>query len=157
MKFFVDTMLGRLAKVLRILGFDTVYERSRDGLALLVQARNQGRIFVTANRRFRDRPDVFFVAGEKVEEQLAKLVHHFSLTDKIRPFSRCLACNGELIKVTKEEVGDQVPFFTRRTQTDFSRCAGCGRIYWPGSHRQAMEAKLQSLLDVSRETPARPE
>lgn len=153
MKFLVDGMLGKLAKALRILGLDTVYTTGTDILTLLSHARNQGRVLLTLNHKLKGRADVFFITSEKVEEQLKDLFKHFSLENKIRPFSRCLVCNNELRKVTKEEVRNLVPFFTYRTQNEFSRCPGCGRIYWPGSHLRDMAQRLKPLLKVSRGTP----
>ncbi len=153
MRFLADSMLGKLAKVLRMLGFDTVYAHAADPLTILVRARNESRILLTRNQKLNNRHGVFFIASEKIGEQLAALAGHFQLAQEVRFFSRCLICNTELERVSKHEVQKKVPFFTYRTQTEFSRCSNCGRVYWPGSHLKDMVSRLQPLLDVSRETP----
>lgn len=146
-------MLGKLAKVLRMLGFDTVYARAADPLTMLVRARNESRILLTRNQKLKNRHGVFFLASEKTGEQIAALTEYFHFVQEVRLFSRCLVCNTELKRVSKHEVRKQIPFFTYRTQTEFSRCSQCGRVYWPGSHLKDMASRLQLLFDVSRETP----
>jgi hypothetical protein len=150
MKFLVDHPLGKLARELRLLGLDAEYARPDKPLAIFIQARSQGRVLLTRTRALRDRQGVYFVAAERLEDQVRAVLERFKLHLQLRPFTRCLRCNQELIPISKEEVRHRVPFFIFETQNHFQYCPGCDRIYWPGSHLKDMERRVQRV--VSRET-----
>lgn len=139
-------MLGRLAKWLRILGFDTAYSASWDDAAVVRAARAQGRLILTRDRAFTQRRGVrvFLVHSDEVEKQVREVVEGLGLsTDD--SFSRCPECNGILQSVKKEEVKDLVPPYVFSTQRSFHRCPDCGRIYWRGTHWDRMIEKLEGL------------
>lgn len=146
MKFFCDIMLGKLAKFLRILGFDTRYERLISEQELILAARREGRIIITRKKRLVNEKDVIFLDTDSPKEQLKILNQRLNLKDRIKPFSRCLICNEEIEEIDKEEAKGKVPYFTFQTQENFSRCPSCQRIYWAGSHLKGMRKFLDSII-----------
>lgn len=139
-------MLGRLAKWLRILGFDTAYSSAWDDAAVVRTARAEGRMILTRDRAMALRRgiQVFLVKSDEVEEQVQEVVAGLGLSTA-DSFSRCPECNGILQAVKKAEIRDLVPPYVFSTQRSFHRCPDCGRIYWRGTHLQRMLEKLELL------------
>ena len=145
-RFVADTMLGTLAKWLRILGYDTAFCPQIDDSDLVRQSRAEERILLTRDTGLRERKGlhVLFIAGDALEEQLAQVLRAFDLrTDK--PFSRCPVCNTELEDVPKGDAWGQVPPFVFQTQDEFKLCPDCNRFYWRGSHWRNMLSKVEKL------------
>ena len=153
MRFAVDTMLGKLARWLRALGYDAAYDPFRDDAALLRLAREEGRVLLTRDRKLllrRDLPQALLLRGDRVEEQVAQVLRELELPEEIaRPFSRCLECNGELAEAARESVRELVPPYVFSTQQEFTRCPGCGRVYWKGTHFPRILARIRSLREGS--------
>jgi len=143
-RFAVDIMLGRLAKWLRVLGFDAgSVPVSRPGIDSLLA---EGLIPVTRTVKFRDVEGVLFIHGNHYLEQLKELIASLSITiDELRPFSRCSLCNAELLQIPREAALGAVPDYVFETAPYFHKCPECAKVYWPGSHRQKMIAKLREL------------
>lgn len=139
-------MLGRLAKWLRILGFDTAYSSAWDDAAVVRAARAEDRMILTRDRAMALRRgiSVFPVKSDEVEEQVQEVVAGLGLSTA-HSFSRCPECNGILQAVKKAEVQDLVPSYVFSTQQSFHRCPDCGRIYWRGTHWDRMLQKLHAL------------
>ncbi len=149
MKFIVDSMAGKLAKWLRLLGFDAVYERSGDIDKIVERAEREGRIILTRNTRFLDvktDAEIFFLDTEKTYEQVKEVVKHFDLARRIKPFSRCIECNELLEHIDKKKVKGRVPYHIYKIHDTFTYCPGCKRIYWSGSHRTKLEERIKKLL-----------
>ncbi len=142
-------MLGRLALWLRTMGFDVLYERDIDDKALINRAISEERIILTRDtalvKRRILRHRFFFVHNDLLDEQLREVLGRFKPCRE-RFFSRCLRCNLLLTGVAKESVAGRVPPYVLRTETHFSMCKGCGRIYWPGTHTANMKKKIEGLL-----------
>lgn len=148
-RFVVDINLGRLARLLRVLGFDVWLSRDADDRTLAEISRDQQRILLTRDRGLLKRRAIthgLFVHADQPEEQTLEVIRRLDLRHRLAPFTRCLRCNGRLAAVTKDEVIGHLEPLTRRYYDEFSRCAECGRIYWRGSHH----AKLVSLVDGLR-------
>lgn len=152
-KFIVDNNVGRLAKWLRVLGFDTLFINPIADEDLLAIARRDGRIIVTKDTAFLRRREVIdgrlkvvFVRSNDRLGQLREVIEALNLPAPDRWFSRCLACNAPLTAVPKAEVADQVPPYVYATQNGFQRCPSCGRVYWPGTHWERMRAELQTVM-----------
>ncbi len=143
MKFIVDGMLGRLAKWLRILGYDTTYSAHLDDNQLVRLARAEGRLLLTRDRDLSRRRGVqcLFIKSDCLDEQLDQIHAELALTGG-HPFSRCPVCNTPLQKVTKPELEGRIPPHVFRTHTDFSVCPNCDKVYWPGTHWAKMREKL---------------
>lgn len=146
MKFVADTMLGRLAKWLRVAGYDTHYQShySQEQLGSLVR---KGRRLLTRDKRLfkRYRASVF-ISGDHVGEQLSQLYEMGHLhPDPSKWFSRCVRCNTLLKEASDSEAREMVPeyvFYENRGQIRI--CPSCGRCFWPGTHRMKMLNQLQA-------------
>lgn len=134
-------MLGKLAKWLRMLGYDTVYIPDADDDELVRIAVIEDRFLLTRDRRLCDRRMVrsrcVFVDWGSTKEQVRQVIHELDLeVDRAALFTRCAVCNGEIALVSKLSVEDRVPPYVYQTQAEFGYCAGCDRIYWRGTHVQ---------------------
>jgi uncharacterized protein with PIN domain len=144
-RFAVDIMLGKLAKWLRVLGFDAS-SMLLDDRVRVDRLMSEGIIPVTRREKFRDIEGVVFVRNDHQLAQLKELISSLSVgIDEVRPFSRCSLCNAELFQIPREAVLGAVPDYVFETASDFRKCPECARVYWPGSHRQKMFDKLESV------------
>jgi hypothetical protein len=154
--FIADCHLGRLAKYLRLLGFDTLYYNSISDDELIEQANVQSRIILTRDRGLYERHEAKCIFLEEVEtrSQLLELIGALKLRKLCRPFSRCLRCNALLEPVAKEAVMELLPPKVVRFFDDFQRCPSCGRIFWHGDHYRHMQSYVDTLFHdaKSRET-----
>lgn len=138
----VDAMLGRLAKWLRLLGYDADYWRDGSDEALIQRAQAEGRLIVTRDRGVAGRRGVraLLISAEALDDQIAEA--RSALGGRPRPFTRCSECNGTLGELSHGEARDLVPPYVWHTQQEFRRCAGCGRVYWKGTHWPALRERL---------------
>jgi uncharacterized protein with PIN domain len=142
-------MLGRLAKLLRLLGYDTLYARDMSTAQLLEIARQSTRVALTrgdAQKRFPDVSNVYSLRSENPPEQLRELVERFGLDTHSALWTRCTLCNSRIERVEKGDVESGVDPKVFRIYAEFFRCAGCGHIYWRGTHVERILRKLASLL-----------
>ncbi len=149
MKFIADCHLGKVAKYLRIFGFDTLYFQSIDDNDIINIANQEGRIVLTSDKELYSRikhKALYIIHGE-FEEQLRAIFKHSDLYKQINPFSICIECNGKLEKVSKNEVIDSVDLKTQIFHDNFDRCTKCGRIYWEGDHFKSMKAFVDVFLE----------
>jgi len=146
--FLADSMLGTLAKWLRLLGYDTAYDAQCDDNQLVRLARAEGRILLTRDTGLLKRKGLncLFVESEVLEEQLAQVLQAFDLRVD-NPFSRCPVCNTALEEVPKYEAWGQVPPFVFQTQRTFSLCPECNQFYWRGSHWKRMSERMERLKE----------
>jgi uncharacterized protein with PIN domain len=153
MKFLVDRMLGKLAKELRMLGYDTIYYRGEDAYPLIASARQEGRVILTRNTKLipkRSEDRILRVTEDDPILQLKELIQKGHITlDEEQLFSRCLVCNVLLDPVTRDEAEGKVPDFIFHQQKEFFQCPQCERIYWQGSHQENMQRRLEELLPSS--------
>lgn len=141
-------MLGRLATWLRILGFDATFGSHLGGQALIRHARDEGRVLLTRQRRLRraaNLPPLLFVRSDVTREQLLQLVDELGLRPFLAPFTRCTRCNVALTAASREEIADLVPPYVVQTQSRFSRCSGCHRVYWAATHEEHIRNELVQL------------
>ncbi|MDH7511330.1 MAG: Mut7-C RNAse domain-containing protein [Clostridiales bacterium] len=153
MKFVVDCMLGKLAKWLKILGFDVAYfNRAEDG-KLLSLARKEGRVLLTRDHRLRaEAKDVrsLLIGSENWKEQLEQVLDEFQLKREVRPYSRCIQCNSELKSLSKRAAKNLVAPFVYEQATVFAICPACGRVFWQGTHFEDMDGKIGQILGRGR-------
>ena len=154
MKFLVDAMLGKLAKELRMLGYDAAYYRGQDAHELIQLARQQERVILTRHKeltRNTEKDRVIQIEEEKPSLQLKELLDRSVIAlNEASLFSRCLLCNFPLDEMTTEEVEGKVPEFIFYQENEFYACPQCHRIYWPGSHLEKMEKRLKALISTQR-------
>lgn len=159
-KFLADGMLGKLARWLRALGVDCAFCNGAPDDELVRRARQEDRVLLTRDRRLAERRllrgRVVLVAGDDWPDQLAEVRRAFDFSAEIRPLSRCLECNTPLEAAAPAEVADLVPPYVLKTQRQFLRCAGCGRVYWAGTHRGRIQATLDRLRLHGLESPGDP-
>jgi uncharacterized protein len=149
-RFVVDVNLGRLARLLRVLGFDVWWSSDADDATLAEVSLGEQRILLTRDRGLLKRRAIthgLFVHSQHPEEQTLEVIKRLDLGQRLAPLTRCLHCNGKLVAVPKDEVIDQLEPLTRQYYEEFSRCAECGRIYWAGSHH----ARLVGLVERLRQ------
>ena len=142
-KFVVDAMLGKLAKWLRILGYDTLYFRDLEDEQLIGLAEAEGRVLLTGDGEL-GRYGIF-ISSDDWREQLRELAGAVGL-ETAGIFSRCIECNVPLERVGRAEVEGAVPSYALDTQEEFGRCPECGRIYWKGTHFQNALAEVERLI-----------
>lgn len=148
-RFVVDTMLGRLARWLRAMGYDTVYLGPADDRRLLQLAHAEGRLLLTRDGKLARLAGAqgCLIQADQLDQQLAEAVERLALAPRDTAWlSRCLECNATLEPRPKEALNGLVPDYVFLTQTEFMGCPGCGKIYWPGSHADRMLARLARLL-----------
>ncbi len=148
-RFVLDVHLGKLAKLLRMLGFDTLYSNSYDDASLSRISRNHRRIILTRDRELLKRSMIthgYCLRSDQPMEQLVEVLKRFDLREKVRPFSRCLRCNSLLREIDKKQAAASVPEYVARTYRHYKSCPECGRIYWQGSHWEHMKSVLEANL-----------
>jgi len=148
-RFVLDVHLGRLAKSLRMLGFDTLYSNSYDDSSLSRISRDHRRIILTRDRELLKRSMIthgYCLRSDQPMEQLLEVMRRFDLREKLRPFSRCLRCNSLLQEIDRQQAAASVPEYVARTYDRYKTCPECGRIYWQGSHWEHMRRVLEANL-----------
>jgi len=149
LKFIADAMLGRLARWLRILGYDVVYESSISDDDLIARAIHERRIILTMDRKLTERESAknsLLIKSPSYKEQLKQVITHYNIDYKSGIFTRCLVCNSLLVSIEKEKIKDRVPPYVYSTQDEFDICSQCGRIYWSGTHRTKMLKMLDEIM-----------
>jgi len=152
MKFILSKELGRLAKWLRILGFDSEYFHQDNLSSLLIQALRDERIILTRNQRLARPTGVksVLIKAEKIKEQIAEILKELHIRlDSAIMFSRCIICNEELVDIEKEKIKDKVPEYVFKTQSNFITCPKCQRIYWQGTHWGNVKQVIKEITDDS--------
>lgn len=154
LRFVLDVHLGRLAAYLRMAGFDAEYRNDAGDAELAGTVARERRVILTRDRYLLMRAKVdrgYWVRSTAPKQQLAEVLKRFDLVGSMRPFTRCMRCNGELLAVNREEVWDQLPERVRE-RNEFRRCARCGRIYWEGTHH----ARMRKLIEWASMSEPRP-
>ncbi len=147
--FVVDVNLGRLARLLRLLGFDALFSNAYADDEIVAIAEAQGRIVLTRDRRLLHAKAVthgYWVRSVWPRRQVDEVVRRFDLAGQIRPFSRCADCNGRIEPVAKEAIADRLEPKTKKYYETFYRCPSCGKVYWEGSHVGKLRERFQGML-----------
>jgi uncharacterized protein len=147
-KFVLDVHLGKLAAYLRMLGFDALYQSCFTDPELVRISSEQHRILLTRDRGLLMHSAVthgYWLRKTDSRRQLAEIVMRFDLKGSMRPFTRCMACNGVLRTIAKQEVLHFLPPRTAELHDDFRQCERCDRVYWKGSHYHRMQRWIQEI------------
>jgi uncharacterized protein with PIN domain/sulfur carrier protein ThiS len=149
LRFLADAHLGGLARFLRMLGFDTLHRNAFDDAEIRRLANEEGRIVLTRDRELLKCREIrrgCYVRALKPERQLEEVAARYGLAARAKPFTLCLHCNLPLGSADRREVAHRVPETVLSTHESFSHCAGCDRVYWPGSHYQRMCLALKPIF-----------
>ena len=148
LRFVIDSNLGRLARYLRLLGFDSLYSNRYTDHEVAQLAADQQRVVLTRDRFLLQHRIItwgYFVRQVNPGPQLQEVADRFDLREQARPFSRCTLCNTELLPVDKSRILHRLEPRTIRYYDHFRRCPECDRIYWPGTHYQRALALVESV------------
>ena len=151
-RFVLDVHLGKLARYLRMLGFDSLYENDLDDPTIIAISLRERRIILTRDRGILKNGAVthgYWLRATQPREQLREVVRAFDLQRRIEPFSRCLVCNGPLQAVDKSEVLERLPTRVKDCYDRFVRCQNCDGIYWAGSHYERMRKLVEELTGTA--------
>ncbi len=144
-KFVLDVHLGKLAKYLRLFGFDALYQRNYNDEEI-IRISQQARIILTRDKGILKNNAVthgYWIRNTNPLEQIKEVLHRFDLISNVTPFIRCIECNHPLTKIDKEAIADKLPEKTNFYFNDFYECKECHRIYWQGTHYK----KLKNIVD----------
>ena len=156
MKFIVDSNVGKLAKWLRIAGFDTLFLKGIDDNKLIRIALQENRVLLTKDTQIMRRRLVangqiklILTQSDDPKEQLQQVVKELKLDCRLKQFTRCLECNQKLVPKSKEEIKGLVPPYVFRTHAQYMQCPACLRVYWQGTHWQQMKKELEAFASDS--------
>ncbi len=151
-RFVLDVHLGGLARRLRMLGIDTIYRNDLHDPEIIAIATTENRVVLTRDVGLLKHKLLqwgYWLRSQQSEEQLLEVISRFSLCNYLQPFMRCIACNGLLATVAKNEIVELLPEKTRLFFEEFYRCTACGKIYWKGSHYQDMLRSVERIRSVA--------
>ena len=143
-RFVADHMLGSLARWLRMIGYDTVYDKILDDKQIASLARSENRFVLTRDRELSKEPGAMMVESDDLDTQLKAVADKFGLKFQ-DDFIRCSACNGDLQDLPKEEAKPQVPEGAFNVNQRFWKCSKCGKVYWKGTHWLGIMERLKKL------------
>lgn len=143
-RFVADHMLGSLARWLRIMGYDTVYDRDMDDAEIARLARAEGRFVLTRDKELAKEPGAMLLEDEDLDSQLKAVSARYGLR-YTEDMTRCSTCNGDLVDLPKEEAKASVPEGALASNERFWRCSRCGKVYWKGSHWRGIMERFKRL------------
>lgn len=150
--FVADVHLGKLARLLRLLGFDALHSHGYRDQEIVAISVREGRILLTRDRQLLKHSAVthgYWIRSNRPLDQAREVVGRFDLVAQVQPFTRCLACNGLLQPVRKEQVLDQIPPRVALWREDYFRCSGCGKLYWQGTHYPKLAEAITRILGAN--------
>ncbi|MDY6917713.1 MAG: Mut7-C RNAse domain-containing protein [Chloroflexota bacterium] len=154
-RFIVDANVGRLARWLRMMGYDTVFINDIDDDELVSIGLREKRVVLTKDTQIMlrrvvtsGRVKALLIADDEVKAQTRQVIEAMNLNRR-RQFTRCLECNETLVPRTREEVQDLVPPYVFKTQSRYVQCPVCKRVYWRGTHWQRMNHELEQSMEVA--------
>jgi uncharacterized protein len=148
-RFVADVHLRKLARILRLLGFDVLYSVSYDDASLIKISTSETRILLTRDRALLKHGDLthgYWVRSVHAQRQAIEVVRRFDLAREVRPFSRCPVCNGLLQTIDKREALDRIPPKTAAWLDEYVECTDCGKLYWEGTHTKRIHALIERIL-----------
>lgn len=147
-KFILDVHLGTLAKYMRILGLDTLYQNNYKDDEIVKISLKEKRAILTRDRGILKRSEVthgYWIRNSQTSEQIIEVIKRFDLKEQIKELSRCLLCNSLLKKIPKAQIIDRLPRKVKEYQHEFYYCMNCDKIFWKGSHYTKMMKTIRNL------------
>lgn len=143
-RFVADHMLGSLARWLRMMGYDTVYDKGLDDKRMADLAKAENRSLLTRDKEHAKEPGAFLLEQDDLDSQLKAIGAKFGLKYN-EGLIRCSACNGDLLELPKEEAKTVVPEGAFAGNDKFWKCSKCGKVFWKGSHWLGIMERLKKL------------
>jgi len=147
-RFILDVHLGKLARYLRLLGFDVLYQNNYSDETIIEIGVKETRTILTRDVGILKNKLVvrgYWIRRSDPKAQVREVLDRFDLDSQISEFTRCLECNGKIIPVSKQTVLKELPPRTQQYYQDFSKCNACGRVYWEGTHYSKMKAFIDGI------------
>lgn len=147
-RFILDVHLGKLARYLRMLGFDTAYENDFDDEEIIERAVKERRVILTRDKGILRNGKVthgLWLRSQDTNEQVREVIYRLDLYSQFKPFNRCMNCNGKIFKTEKQHVVDYLKPETRKFFHSFYQCEDCKKIFWKGSHYEKMLKMIDKL------------
>ncbi|MDR8394210.1 Mut7-C ubiquitin/RNAse domain-containing protein [Aliifodinibius sp. S!AR15-10] len=147
-RFIADVQLGKLARLLRLLGIDTLYSNHIKRSEILDLVVSQERSVLSRSLDLLKHGKLefgYWPRSDDPDQQVVEVVDYFELLPEFSPFSRCLECNGLLAEVELQEISGQVPEKVRQWCDDYVQCGQCGKAYWQGSHYEKLKKKIDQI------------
>ncbi len=154
-RFIADAMLGRLARWLRLLGLDTVYEADIADAEIVRRGVTEGRIILSRDRALPVEwrvSDLYLVDAERPLEQLREVAERFGLAEGMQILTRCSQCNAQLLPASRNDAAGHVPPRVLHNEQSFMHCPTCGRFYWSGSHVK----RIRRIVGQALQAPKNP-
>ncbi len=152
-KFIVDNNVGKLAKWLRLMGYDALSFNGDNDSNMIDTALAKDRVILTRDTQIMKRRvvtngqvEAILIDSDDPEQQIHQVIATLNLDCRYRPFTMCLECNQPLVQSSKQEVEGHVPLYVFQTQSQYMKCPVCHRIYWRGTHWQAMTKRLEKFM-----------
>jgi uncharacterized protein with PIN domain len=148
--FVADAHLRRLARILRLLGFDTLHSDACSSGEMIVLAARERRILITRHRELLKNGRIelgYWVRATEPTAQAREIIRKFGLTDRVHPFRRCTVCNGEIGPVDRQAIADRIPPKTALWLDQYFECRDCHRLYWRGTHFPRLERLIGSVTE----------
>ena len=152
LRFIIDANLGKLSRYVRMLGFDALYDNQIEDLELIRISNKENRIILTRDLEILKQNTVrrgYFIRSTEPKKQIQEVIQRFDLRSDIKPFSRCMECNGLLHGVQKQQITQQLDGETLSIFDEFFRCDSCKRIYWKGSHYKRMMELIEEVMKAT--------
>jgi uncharacterized protein with PIN domain len=157
LKFIVDHNVARLARWLRMMGYNATVFSEIDDWQMIRIALAEDRVVITRDTGVMKRRVItsgrlkaLLITGDDPEKQIQQVINVFQLDTK-RSLTLCLECNVPLLPVDRELIKDRVPPYVYKTKIQFFECPACRRVYWQGTHWEAMKQKLKKLDNTDTE------
>jgi uncharacterized protein with PIN domain len=151
-RFIADVHLGTLARNLRLLGFDTAWERDLDDETIIGTAAREGRIILTRDKGILKNGNVthgYWLRATDPAKQLDEVIRALDLAGSIEPYVRCMDCNGKLEDIPRSDAAQSVPLQVFLVYRNFRRCRCCGRVYWRGSHLRRLDKIVERARSLA--------
>ena len=155
-KFIVDINVGKLARWLRMMGYATLRFDGDDDWRMIITALREGRIMITKDTQIMKRGVItsgrlrtILITSDEPDLQMQQVRQALNLDCQFRPFTICLECNQPLVERSKEDIEKLVPPHVFQTQNQYMECPACHRIYWKGTHWQAMTRRIENFMKGS--------
>lgn len=147
-RFILDVHLGKLARYLRMTGFDTLYDKFYSDSEIVRISTGESRIILTRDKGLLKHKAIshgYWIRSQDPVEQFREVIRRFDLDSRFHPFHRCIICNGLITKKPKEEIMDTLKPRTRQYYNEFYQCNNCSKIYWKGSHYHRMQEFIDTI------------